>query len=54
MHNEITVVIPGAINERQVQSNASVTDMPEILEIMPKIKDIYEKFIKKDVHDKWN
>ena len=54
MHKEITAVIPGAINEKQVESNASVTDMPEISEIMSKIKNIYEKFIKKDVHEKWN
>jgi aryl-alcohol dehydrogenase-like predicted oxidoreductase len=53
MHKEVTVVIPGAINHSQVEKNANVSELSEISYLMPKIKSIYEKFIKSDVHEKW-
>ena len=52
MHKEVTVVIPGAINHFQVEKNANVSELNEISDLMSKIKYIYEKFIKPDVHEK--
>ena len=54
MHDEVTVVIPGAVNSTQVDSNCSVSDLETIDDLMPKIKKIYEKYIKNDVHHRWN
>ncbi len=53
MHDEVTVVIPGAINSKQVRENTLVSDKEAISDIMPQIKTIYEKYIKDDVHHKW-
>ncbi len=53
MHDDVTVVIPGAINANQVQNNASVSEQEDISELLPKIKSIYEQFIKTDVHNRW-
>lgn len=52
-HPEVSVVIPGAINSKQVKNNCLVSDLPSINEIMPKIRIIYDNLIKKDVHDRW-
>jgi aryl-alcohol dehydrogenase-like predicted oxidoreductase len=52
-HKEITTVIPGAVNENQVEQNTNVSEMDEILSLFPKIKSIYEKYIKTDVHHLW-
>jgi aryl-alcohol dehydrogenase-like predicted oxidoreductase len=53
MHQEITVVIPGAINEEQVAQNAVVSDLDDISDLMPKIREIYKTYIESDVHDRW-
>ena len=53
MHDDVTVVIPGAINDKQVQMNASASDLNSISDLLPEIKSIYEKFIKPDVHNRW-
>lgn len=52
-HKEITVVIPGAVNKNQVEQNTNVSEMDEIIHLYPKIKSIYDKFIKRDVHHLW-
>ena len=52
-HKEITVVIPGAVNQKQVEQNTNVSEMDEISHLFPKIKSIYDKYIKKDVHHLW-
>ncbi len=52
-HKEITVVIPGAVNQNQVEQNTNVSEMDEISHLFPKIKSIYDKYIKKDVHHLW-
>ena len=54
MHQEITVVIPGAINTKQVQMNSDVSDLDEIDYLYEKINNIYVDYIKNDVHDKWS
>ena len=53
LQDGITVVIPGAINENQVNENANVSRMKDIHSLIPQIKNIYDKYIKEDVHNKW-
>ena len=52
-HKEVTVVIPGAINKSQVDLNTNVSEIPDISNLMNKIRDIYNEIIKTDVHHKW-
>jgi len=54
MHKAVTVVIPGAVSPNQVESNCKVSDFENIDEKMDIIKKIYDDFIKKDVHHRWN
>lgn len=53
MHEEITVVIPGAIDEMQVEQNAMSSNLESIAHLMPRIREIYKKYIENDVRDKW-
>ena len=53
MHDEVTVVIPGAINQMQVEMNTETSDLDRIDELMNKIENIYNQFIKRDVHNRW-
>ena len=54
MHDAVSVVIPGAINSNQVQSNCEASDLQSIDDKMPLIKKIYDELIKDDVHHRWN
>ncbi|OJF90469.1 aldo/keto reductase [Pararhizobium antarcticum] len=50
----VSVVIPGARNEAQAQSNASASSLPAIpAETMAAIAEIYDRLIKVHVHQKW-
>lgn len=53
LRDEVTTVIPGAVNVDQVQSNAKTSDMDDISFLEEEIKYIYKKYIKDDVHDRW-
>lgn len=53
MHQEITVVIPGAIDEKQVDQNAIASNLDGISDLMPRIKEIYKTYIEHDVHNRW-
>lgn len=53
LRDEVTTVIPGAVNVDQVQSNAKTSDMDDISFLEEEIKYIYTKYIKDDVHDRW-
>lgn len=54
MHDEVSVVIPGAINESQVQMNTHASDLEDIASfLLPKINSIYDELIKPDVHNRW-
>ena len=53
MHQEVTVVIPGAINSSQVKQNTDVSEKEIITDLMPEIKTIFEKYIKDDVDHRW-
>ena len=53
MHDEVSVVIPGAINKSQVQMNTKAVDLEDISSLLPKINSIYDELIKPDVHNRW-
>ena len=53
MHDEVSVVIPGAKNKSQVQMNTSATDLKDISSLLSKINFIYDELIKPDVHNRW-
>jgi len=53
MHDEVSVVIPGATNKLQVQANAHASDLEDISSLLTKINSIYDDLIKPDVHNRW-
>ena len=53
IHEEVTVVIPGAKNKQQVKNNLIASDKNDITEIISKINLVYEELIKPDVQDRW-
>ena len=54
MHEEVSVVIPGAINKPQVEMNTRVSDLEDIpASTLLKINSIYDNLIKRDVHHRW-
>ena len=46
MHDEVSVVIPGATNTLQVEMNTKASKLENISKIMPDIQSIYENLIK--------
>ena len=52
-NDEVSVVIPGAINKSQVEMNSRVSDLEDISYLLPKINSIYDELIKPDVHNRW-
>lgn len=53
-YDAVTVVIPGAKNEQQSKENAAAAEMPPLSpEAMEKIADIYDRFAKTSVHQRW-
>jgi aryl-alcohol dehydrogenase-like predicted oxidoreductase len=53
-HEEVSCVIPGASKVEQVISNLAVYDFPPLTaEQISAINSIYEKYIKKEVHQLW-
>ncbi len=53
MHDEVSVVIPGAKNKSQVQMNVQASDLEDISSLLPIINSIYNELIKPDVHNRW-
>lgn len=54
MHDEVSVVIPGATNKSQVEMNTRVSDLEDIsVSTLLKINAVYDNIIKPDVHHKW-
>ena len=53
MHDEVSVVIPGAKNKLQVQMNTFSSDLEDISHLLPKINSIYDELIKSDIHNRW-
>lgn len=54
MHEAVSVVIPGASKASQVVSNIRAAQMPDLTpEQMQAVAEIYNKYIKADVHPQW-
>lgn len=54
MHEEVSVVIPGASKEAQVYANLKAAELPPLSTYeMEKVEEIYNKYIKASVHNNW-
>ena len=53
MHDEVSVVIPGAKNKNQVLNNILASEKKEIYELMEEISSIYKNYLYDDVHHCW-
>jgi aryl-alcohol dehydrogenase-like predicted oxidoreductase len=54
MFEAVSLAIPGAKNERQARDNASAAELPGLDGgTMMRIADIYEKYIRPQVHQRW-
>ena len=53
MHDEVSVVIPGAKNSDQALKNISASALPNISNLMEKIENIYNTHLKNDIHSRW-
>lgn len=54
MYDEVSTVIPGASNPKQIEMNAKACEMKDFTqEQMEIVKDIYEKNIKESIHHLW-
>ncbi|MDK2896121.1 MAG: hypothetical protein PWP04_241 [Candidatus Atribacteria bacterium] len=54
MFSEVSTVIPGAKNPAQARDNAQASILPPLTEeVMEKVEEIYRKYIKSDVHQRW-
>ena len=54
MHEAVSVVIPGASKEEQVYLSNKAEELPDLTqEQMDKVREIYEKYIKEEVHNNW-
>lgn len=54
MFPEISRIVPGAKNCSQAEQNIAASGLPPFTETqMVKVKEIYEKYIKQDVHQRW-
>lgn len=53
-HPDVSCVIPGAKNLKQLEENISASEVDDLSpEVMADIKAVYEKFIKPSVHHRW-
>ena len=53
MHDEVSVVIPGAKNKSQALMNLKASDLKEISYLLPAINAVYDDLIKADIHSRW-
>jgi aryl-alcohol dehydrogenase-like predicted oxidoreductase len=54
MHDAVSCTIPGAKRPDQVEDNCRASDLPRIpAKTMKQIADIYDKYIRADVHHRW-
>jgi len=53
MHDEVSVIIPGAKNSNQALQNISASSLPNINDLMNKIENIYNTKLKDDIHSRW-
>ena len=54
MFEEVSCAIPGAKRPSQVEENVTAASFPSLsLEVMEKVREIYERYIKPQVHQRW-
>jgi aryl-alcohol dehydrogenase-like predicted oxidoreductase len=54
MNKAVTLAIPGAKNSRQAVENAATADLPPLSsEVMARIQQIYDTYIREQVHQRW-
>ena len=53
MHPEVTVVIPGAKNKKQILENIAPSEKEDIKNLMQKISYIYNEYLKSEIHHRW-
>ncbi len=54
MFPEVTTTIPGAKNPQQAEDNVHAASLPPLSDAtMTKVRDIYDKYIRAQVHQKW-
>lgn len=54
MHEEVSVVIPGARNPQQAADNAAAGDLPPLNgDDMASVRNTYDRFIRMHVHERW-
>jgi aryl-alcohol dehydrogenase-like predicted oxidoreductase len=54
IHDAVSTVIPGSTNPEHIRDNVEAAEMPEISEEkMQRIEEIYEEYVKDEVHQKW-
>jgi len=54
MHSEVSCVIPGAKNTKQLEENISASELADLdPDVLKGIKTIYENSIKRTVHHRW-
>lgn len=54
MFPEVSCTIPGAKNSSQIEQNIAASNLPSLSDSqMAKVEEIYQKYIKQDVHQRW-
>ncbi len=54
MHPAVSCAIPGAKRPEQVEDNCSASDLPPLSEeLMKRVAEIYDAYIREDVHHRW-
>ncbi|MBA7714405.1 Aldo-keto reductase IolS [subsurface metagenome] len=54
MHSEVSCVIPGAKNTKQLEENISASELTDLdPDVLKGIKTIYDNFVKPTVHHRW-
>jgi aryl-alcohol dehydrogenase-like predicted oxidoreductase len=54
MFSAVTCAIPGAKTPAQARENVAAADLPPLsAETLAKVREVYERYVKKDVHGQW-
>ncbi len=54
MHEEVSVVIPGASRAEQVTGNVKASELPPLTaEQMQAVKDVYDRLLRETIHPQW-
>jgi aryl-alcohol dehydrogenase-like predicted oxidoreductase len=54
MHDAVSCAIPGAKRPEQVADNCAASDLPRLSgRLMRQVQDVYDKYVREDVHQRW-